>query len=124
MSEHAATELTDQAPGLAASGCLDGLTIFRFARAYEEGGGVEGHLADLNRILSVRNRITTIQMQLTADPCGWRRPNAEIRLRGWSSSHCSCAALARVCLVHAADLRRGCSTRRTRRSPACCRRTA
>ena len=68
MSEHAATELTDQAPGLAASGCLDGLTIFRFARAYEEGGGVEGHLADLNRILSVRNRITTIQMQLTADP--------------------------------------------------------
>ncbi len=68
MSEQPVTESPDQAPGLAGSGRLDGLTILRFARAYEEGGGVEGHLADLNRILGSRNRITTVQMQLTADP--------------------------------------------------------
>jgi len=50
------------------TGRLDGLTILRFARAYEHGGGVEGHLADLNRALGARNRLTTIQMQLTVDP--------------------------------------------------------
>ena len=50
------------------TGPLDGLTILRFARAYEHGGGVEGHLADLNRVLGTRNRLTTIQLQLTADP--------------------------------------------------------
>ncbi|WP_291982153.1 glycosyltransferase family 4 protein [Luteitalea sp.] len=50
------------------TGRLDGLTILRFARAYEQGGGVEGHLADLNRALGRRNRLTTIQMQLAVDP--------------------------------------------------------
>jgi len=49
-------------------GVLNGLTILRFAHAYESGGGVEQHLADLNKELSRRNRITTIQMQLTLDP--------------------------------------------------------
>jgi glycosyltransferase involved in cell wall biosynthesis len=49
-------------------GRLDGLTILRFAHAYESGGGLEQHLADLNRELGRRNRITTIQMQLTSDP--------------------------------------------------------
>lgn len=51
----------------AAPAPLDGLTILRFARAFEHGGGVEGHLSDLNRVLGLRNRITTIQVQLTAD---------------------------------------------------------
>jgi len=55
----------DQAPPR--RGRLDGLTILRFARAYEHGGGVEGHLADLNRELGRRNRLTTIQLQLTAE---------------------------------------------------------
>jgi glycosyltransferase involved in cell wall biosynthesis len=48
-------------------GKLDGLTILRFAHAYESGGGLEQHLADLNRELGRRNRITTVQMQLTSD---------------------------------------------------------
>lgn len=51
----------------ATPGALDGLTILRFARAFEHGGGVEGHLADLNRVLGARNRLTTVQIQLTAD---------------------------------------------------------
>lgn len=49
-------------------GSLDGLTILRFSHAYETGGGIEQHLALLNSELSKRNRLTTIQMQLTADP--------------------------------------------------------
>lgn len=68
MSDYAAMASAAQAPGRATTGRLDGLTILRFARAFEEGGGVEGHLADLNGILGSRNRITTVQMQLTADP--------------------------------------------------------
>lgn len=48
-------------------GPLDGLTILRFAHAFESGGGVEQHLYDLNRVLGQRNRIVTIQMQLTAN---------------------------------------------------------
>ncbi len=48
-------------------GRLDGLTILRFAHAYENGGGVERHLDDLNRELGRRNRITIVQMQLTSD---------------------------------------------------------
>jgi glycosyltransferase involved in cell wall biosynthesis len=48
-------------------GRLDGLTILRFAHAYECGGGVERHLDDLNRELGRRNRITTVQIQLTSD---------------------------------------------------------
>lgn len=55
-------------PTPAIGGRLDGLTILRFARAYESGGGLEGHLADLNRALATRNRIATIQLQLTDDP--------------------------------------------------------
>jgi len=49
------------------SGRLDGLTILRFAHAFESGGGTERYLADLNRELGNRNRLTTIQMQLTFD---------------------------------------------------------
>ena len=52
------------------SGELDNLTILRFAHAYESGGGVERHLADLNRALSERNRLTTIQIQLTTSADG------------------------------------------------------
>ena len=48
-------------------GCLDGLTILRYAHAFDTGGGVEQHLADLNAELSRRNALTTIQMHLTLD---------------------------------------------------------
>lgn len=51
-----------------AKGRLDGLNILRFAHAYESGGGVEQYLADLNRELSKRNRLTIIQMHLTFNP--------------------------------------------------------
>ena len=51
-------------------GILDGLTILRFAHAYESGGGVEQHLSDLNQALSKRNSLTTIQMQLTTNIYG------------------------------------------------------
>lgn len=44
---------------------LDGLTILRFALARETGGGMETHLQELNRELGRRNRITTIQMQMS-----------------------------------------------------------
>jgi glycosyltransferase involved in cell wall biosynthesis len=49
------------------SGRLDGLTIVRFGHAYESGGGLEQYLADLNLALGRRNRLTTIQIQLTTD---------------------------------------------------------
>jgi glycosyltransferase involved in cell wall biosynthesis len=52
-------------PPLAAAGSLDGLTILRYSHAYESGGGIEQYLHDLNRSLSLRNRLTTIQLQLT-----------------------------------------------------------
>ena len=48
-------------------GVLDGMTILRYAHAFESGGGVEQHLADLNRALGSRSRLTTIQVQLTRD---------------------------------------------------------
>ena len=49
------------------SGRLDGLTILRFAHAYESGGGLEQYLADLNLALGRRNRLTIVQIQLTTD---------------------------------------------------------
>jgi glycosyltransferase involved in cell wall biosynthesis len=49
------------------SGRLDDLTIVRFAHAYESGGGLEQYLADLNLALGRRNRLMTIQIQLTTD---------------------------------------------------------
>lgn len=67
MSDHLRAPSQNRHGALAEGGSLDGLTILRFARAYELGGGVEGHLADLNRALGARNRITTIQLQLASD---------------------------------------------------------
>jgi glycosyltransferase involved in cell wall biosynthesis len=49
------------------TGRLDDLTVVRFAHAYESGGGLEQYLADLNLALGRRNRLTTIQIQLTTD---------------------------------------------------------
>ena len=46
-------------------GVLDGFTVLRFAYAFEDGAGLETHLMDLNRVLSERNAMTTIQMELT-----------------------------------------------------------
>lgn len=52
---------------LPSAGSLDGLTILRFTHAYESGGGLEQYLFDLNHALGFRNRVTTIQMQLTTN---------------------------------------------------------
>jgi glycosyltransferase involved in cell wall biosynthesis len=54
-------------PATGQCGRLDGWTILRFAHAYESGGGLEQYLADLNLALGRRNRLTTIQIQLTTD---------------------------------------------------------
>jgi glycosyltransferase involved in cell wall biosynthesis len=49
-------------------GKLDGLIILRYGHIYDSGGGMEQYLADLNKGLSERNRLHTIQVQLTSDP--------------------------------------------------------
>jgi len=51
----------------ASAGRLDGLTIVRFAHAYESGGGLEQYLADVNLALGQRQRLTIVQMQMTTD---------------------------------------------------------
>jgi len=48
-------------------GRLDGMTIIRYAHAYDSGGGVERYLEDLNRVLLDRNRMTIVQVQMTSD---------------------------------------------------------
>lgn len=50
-------------------GCLDGLTILRYAHAFESGGGLEQYLADLNSTILERNHVTVIQVQLTDNRC-------------------------------------------------------
>jgi glycosyltransferase involved in cell wall biosynthesis len=47
-------------------GRLDGLTILRYGHVYDSGGGMEQYLEDLNRVLSERSRLMTIQVQLTS----------------------------------------------------------
>lgn len=45
-----------------AGGQLDGLTIFRFALVRKDlGGGIEEHLANVNRLLLERNQMTIVQ---------------------------------------------------------------
>jgi glycosyltransferase involved in cell wall biosynthesis len=48
-------------------GCLDGRVIFRFAHAFESGGGTERYLEDLDGVLLGRNAATVIRMHLTRD---------------------------------------------------------
>lgn len=47
---------------------LDGLTILRYGHVYDSGGGIEQYLVDLNRTLSARSSVRTIQVQLTSVP--------------------------------------------------------
>lgn len=49
------------------SNLLDGLTILRFAHAYERGGGIEQYIEDLDRMLLERNRVNIIRMYLSED---------------------------------------------------------
>jgi glycosyltransferase involved in cell wall biosynthesis len=69
IQQHEENFIASPATGSATSqpGRLDGLTIVRFAHAYESGGGLEQYLVDLNLALGRRNRLTTIQVQLTTD---------------------------------------------------------
>ncbi len=60
---------------------LDGLTILRFAHAFESGGGTERYLDDLDRILLARNALTVVRLHLTRKPEGYG-PVAEPLGRG------------------------------------------
>lgn len=46
---------------------LHGLTILRFAHAFEAGGGVEQYLEDLDRVLLARNAMTLIRLFIATD---------------------------------------------------------
>ena len=48
-------------------GVLDGLTVLRYGHVYDRGGGMEQYLLDLNTALHRRNRMTTIQVEMTSD---------------------------------------------------------
>lgn len=50
-----------------ASLSLGGKTILRFAHAFEEGGGVERYLVDLDRVLLERNAMTIIRLFIASD---------------------------------------------------------
>jgi glycosyltransferase involved in cell wall biosynthesis len=47
------------------AGVLDGLTLLRFAHAYESGGGTERYLDDLDRALLARSAATVVRLHLT-----------------------------------------------------------
>ena len=49
-------------------GPLDGLTVLRFAHAFESGGGTERYLDDLDHVLLKRNAMTVIRLHLTHQP--------------------------------------------------------
>jgi glycosyltransferase involved in cell wall biosynthesis len=46
-------------------GPLDGLTVLRFAHAFESGGGTERYLDDLDRALLERSALTVVRLHLT-----------------------------------------------------------
>jgi glycosyltransferase involved in cell wall biosynthesis len=54
---------------------LDGLTLLRFAHAFDSGGGTESYLDDIDRALLNRNAMTIIRMHLTQ--LGPRRPSEQ-----------------------------------------------
>jgi glycosyltransferase involved in cell wall biosynthesis len=64
--DHQSATVTRVSPG-APAGRLEGVTLLRFAHAYESGGGLEQYLADLNLALGQRQRLTIVQIQLTTD---------------------------------------------------------
>ena len=51
----------------AAGGPLDGMTILRFAHAFESGGGMERLLEDLDGTLLARNAMTIIRLYIAPD---------------------------------------------------------
>src|ERR1022692_1174854 len=50
------------------SGCLDGITILRFAHAYEGGAGLEYDVESIIRCLSERSRLTTVYVRMCRTP--------------------------------------------------------
>lgn len=60
-----ATTLLPETP--AVSGGLDGMTVLRFAHAFETGGGMERLLDDLDRVLLMRNAMTIIRIHIATD---------------------------------------------------------
>lgn len=52
-------------------GTLDGVTILRFAHAFESGGGTERYLDDLDHVLLARNAMTIVRLHLTRRSSGY-----------------------------------------------------
>ena len=50
------------------TGTLNGVSILRFAHAFETGGGTERYLDDLDRALLARNAMTIVRLHLTRNP--------------------------------------------------------
>lgn len=48
-------------------GRLDGLVLMRFTLAHRDGGGIEVHLQNVDRVLLERSRITIIQLYVASD---------------------------------------------------------
>lgn len=63
------------------TGALDGLTVLRFAHAFESGGGTERYLDDLDGTLLARNTMTVVRLHLTRQPAGYG-PSEETIGRG------------------------------------------
>src|ERR1700678_383660 len=57
-------------PIMTKPGQLNGLTVLRFAHAFESGGGTERYLDDLDRALLGRNAMTILRLYLTRNPSG------------------------------------------------------
>jgi len=47
---------------------LDGITILRFTKAFQSGGGIEIHLNDLDKVLLARNKVTIMKVYLETKP--------------------------------------------------------
>lgn len=54
-------------------GALSGLTVLRFAHAFESGGGTERYLDDLDRALLDRNAMTIVRLHLARDAAAEHR---------------------------------------------------
>jgi glycosyltransferase involved in cell wall biosynthesis len=50
---------------LTSSALFDGKTVFRFSHGFDQGGGIEQYLDDVNTVLLSKHRLRTIQLRLT-----------------------------------------------------------
>jgi glycosyltransferase involved in cell wall biosynthesis len=60
----------DNPEDIVGQGALDNLNIFRFAQAFEKGGGIERYLEELDLALLARNKVRIFRMYLSEKPPG------------------------------------------------------